>query len=257
MSSDRNAEALPDREWQVETVRLTGLLPIEDTEAAKSWAEVVGEEPDVTLTHKGIEQRAEGPFYDRKLALRVRPGRVDWVLTTADSGVPDEGGVGTAGKFAECLEIMDEVAGNWWGSEGCPSFQRLALGAVLLFPVADRELGYRVLSTYLPSVKLDAENSRDFSYQINKPRIFRALDIEVLINRLSKWSVAAFQVGAFVVTGGREKMIKGPSMYACRLELDINTDAEFDGELDVLKMRLIFEQLASCAREISEGGETP
>jgi len=127
---------------------------------------------------------------------------------------------------------------------GCPPLQRLAFGAVLTRPVDDLLTGYRQISDYLPFVQLDPESSSDFSYQINRPRNSTVIS-GLRINRFSRWSVARVFASTF------------DTQIGCRVELDINTAQEFQGELPQEKLPVIIQELVDLGKEIAENGDIP
>jgi hypothetical protein len=49
----------------------------------------------------------------------------------------------------------------------------------------------------------------------------------------------------------------GPRHYACRLELDINTVPEFQGQFERERLAPIFQELVDFAVEISNHGDVP
>jgi hypothetical protein len=49
----------------------------------------------------------------------------------------------------------------------------------------------------------------------------------------------------------------GPLYFACRLELDINTVPEFQGEFERGELSSIFQELVDFAVEIADRGDIP
>lgn len=245
--------------WEAERLRATTfILPGAEVAGMPSWwAKVVGEEPEQALTRPRAGQIQQmGVFEGKRLALVAQPGRVDWNLL-ATMGSPDESveGLLTLGHFSDTLEAFLKVVRRWL--DVCPPVTRLAFGAVLVRPVADRQSGYTELSQSLPKFALDPTNSSDFLYQINRPRMSKS-GIELKLNRLTKWSVmqAAFievAVGADVGA----TLASGPRQFACRLELDINTAAESIVAIPKDKIRSVFEELVGLGREIADHGDIP
>ena len=79
------------------------------------------------------------------------------------------------------------TAGCRWLAVGSPSINRLAVGAVLLMPVADSRAAYQKLNGLLTAVRVDPDHSLDFFYQINWPRASMVVS-ELRLNRLTRWS---------------------------------------------------------------------
>jgi hypothetical protein len=140
--------------------------------------------------------------------------------------------------------------------EPFPVLQRLAFGPSLFQPVSDRKEGYRKLSTYLDVLK-DPENSSDFFYQINRPRTSEIIPGGIIINRLSKWSVAAYEFVAVQIKPDLKAMPVASMRHAIRLELDINTSQDIKTPFNRDNLQYIFDKLVDYAVEISEKGDVP
>ncbi len=244
------------RELQAESVRLTAFLsPSVRVSEPTWWADLVGCQPDTRTSRpsRGELQEA-GPLGDRTLLLSMQPGRVDWVLTPRqEEGVLPQ--TKWIGLFPESLEAFDPLMTSWLGN--CPRLVRLAFGAIVAEPVPDRVAGYRKLAEYLPAVHLDPERSYDFLYQINRPRDSSIVET-LKINRLCKWSVTRFV--PFMLTIASHAIQPIPiraEEYVCRIELDINTAAEFVGELPSQTLPQLFEELRRLAIEIATRGDIP
>lgn len=244
--------------WQAQILRLTAFpSPAAQVTEPSWWTDLVGQPPETrTLQPKRGGQHEEGRFEGRKLVLRVEPTRIDWLFTPIDDG--EEGEIfSTIGTFPESLTAFLRLMFHWFEIETCPLVQRLAFGAILLQPVEDRQAGYRLVSTYLPSVQLDAEGSSDFLYQINRPRNSDSGITALRVNRLSKWSVAARRRAEFSLGPGGVGYFPGQEHFACCLELDINTVADFQGELHREQLPRIFEELVELGKEIAAEGDIP
>ncbi|MDQ7034545.1 MAG: hypothetical protein Q9P01_06835 [Anaerolineae bacterium] len=115
------------------------------------------------------------------------------------------------------------------------------------------EAGYEKLTELLP-FKIDAENSSDFFYQINRRRNSNTIS-NLELNRLSKWSVLKLQTALIRTDIAANQLITLPEAYACRLELDINTIQNFEGELDQDKLSDLFYELINLGKEIATKGD--
>lgn len=258
MSDEVAAEAVRGLEWEVESLRLTALFPSGDLPNARElWTRVAAEEPEMSSEHKSGQTGAEGSFRNQKLSLTMPPGRVDWVYSLSPAETAERA-IATACRLSDVEDIINQIVSKWTGSEDCPSFQRIALGLVLLCPTDSKESGYREIAEYLPAVDIDPDNSSDFSYQINRPRPCESLGA-LSINRLSKWSVAVFQTTTLALdrSGARSQGLPSHRTCACRLELDINTDNDFTGVLEPKQIEAIFGVLHKLAVELSQDGDRP
>jgi hypothetical protein len=131
----------------------------------------------------------------------------------------------------------------------------------MLQRVDSHTAGYQLVAKYLPSVDVDPETS-DFLFQLNRPRKSTTLS-GLKINRLAKWSVAKIQgvhlqmQGASAESGNLITGVKTSELFACRLELDINTDAGWKDTLPAESATSILGELVGLAIEIASKGDHP
>jgi hypothetical protein len=135
-----------------------------------------------------------------------------------------------------------------------PAAARIAFGAVLTLPVQSREEGYQTLLS-LTRLKEDILQAADLVFQINRPRASTTGISDLKINRLSIWTVAKLQKIQLQRAVNRSTASKAE--FACRLQLDINTDQEFLGELKPDQMGIVYKELVELASEISIKGDCP
>jgi hypothetical protein len=247
----------PFDEWQVLHTRLTVFPMLDATSRSQEWwQEVTGAEPDETVTRKG-SGTVKGAFGPDTLVLNMDPERIDWVLQPSEeavralAGVPDFVILGPA---SEIIERFSAIATKWLALPDVPLIARMAFGAVLIHPEADRQSAYRLLPEYLP-VKVDPESS-DFLFQINPPVVPSATGVDgLLINRLSKWGVARQTVSGFNVAGSK---IPIPASEACALSvtLDINTSPAFSGPVPQDRLLAVYRELVSAGQHVAETGVT-
>jgi hypothetical protein len=166
----------------------------------------------------------------------------------------EEGEV-TIGSFQDCLDSFLELMTRWFKIS--PSLRRLAFGVILALPVDDRKSGYELIANYLPNVKLDPVGSSDFLYQINRLRNSELVsDLE--INRLSKWSVVKQGLARVdLLPEARVSLFPSSDTFSCRLELDINTSADYKSDLPADKLTSVFLELVDLAKEIAVRGDIP
>jgi hypothetical protein len=199
----------------------------------------------------------QGTFEGGELTLRLQPGRIDWLLGSAAS-IEQQAAqlISSVGRFDEVRSRFSGLIERWLPMS--PSLSRIAFGGVVLLPAPDRVTGYRMLAPYLPSVKLDPEGSSELLYRINRPRMSHAIK-DLRLNRLSTWAVGAFQITAFSITGtGKQATVTaGERVFACRIELDINTVAEYPGEFIPEHSQQTFNELVQLGVEIIEKGDVP
>jgi hypothetical protein len=188
-------------------------------------------------------------------------GRIDWLFTKPRSDIPSQEPFQTLGPLSEMLDPFVQLMSRWLGLDTCPSLQRIAFGASLLYPVDSKLAGYQQLSVYLPNVVLDVAGSSDFLYQINRQRDWPLEDGGPKINRLSKWSVVATQFVNFHLPLQPQTVepstVWGQMSCACCLEIDINTAPESTQPLPQDKLGQLFQQLTSLGIEIVREGDIP
>lgn len=232
--------------WQVESLRITAFLvsPV-DIENINWWEEVVNSKPELDQINRKVGQRVqEGGYSNGVLGLSISPQRVDWrfvPLSSPDSIFPRLGGV--EDKFPEFIGSML----SW--IENCNGINRLAFGVVVIDDKDDHSACYQFLNELLPEVQVN-ENTYDFLYQINRPRIINVSDIKnIKINRLSKWNA---------LKGGRadrDSNDEEKKFYVARLELDINTDADQKSVLPIQSLPELINLFAAFAQEIIVDGD--
>lgn len=237
--------------WQAESLRLTVFRPPTAVapESRDWWKGVVGSEPENRVESPRLNvTREDGLFLGGRLSLNVSAARIDWVIAAESN--PEEVSTGL-GPVEEGVERFTKALNEWLKS--ARPVQRLAVGVVASLGVPDRLSGYRTIQGFLQDVKLDAEHTSDFLYQINRPRQSKVIPA-LKINRLSKWSVSSSRTVQWIVGAAPQASLAGPEVFACRLELDINTAAEHEGELPTLD---VLPELARLALEISDRGDIP
>jgi len=242
----------------VEVLRLTVFAhPDERVAEPNWWSDLMGVEPEQRTSKPGRgEFQDAGPMGDAMLSLSVQPGRADWFLTPGQfvPGTELVAEIRSVGVFPDKFGEFVGLMSRWLPS--APRVVRLAFGAVVFVPTESKESGYRMLSGYLPSVKIDPVGSEDLLYQINRPR--NSVSITGLrMNRLSKWSVAYFQrfrVGIPVPSQGIQGQL-GDRVHACRIELDMSTSTDMSDALPADHLNEIFRELVNLASEIAQKGD--
>jgi len=243
MTDTKNKVAIS--EWQVINLRLTAFyddtMPLQSKQ--NEWfKEVTGEDAETTITRRDLFQQ-EGNFGDGRLILGMpamaTPQRVDWFYVSPTGlGSPFDNLENAISKF---VPIMTQWLESSFGT------MRIGFGSVLLLPAKDKESAYKQLAVYLPAVKLEPDSS-DFLYHINRPRRSKSPVEGLDINRLSKWMVSlSSEIG--LPTGSVRKN------FSCLLETDMNTSAQYQGNLPKNHCAAILNELVAMAQEIVEKGD--
>jgi hypothetical protein len=239
-------------DWRVTNARLSVFVVPDTIVPPTLWKDLVGEEPESSTVQRTMSTKVEtGPFAEGKLRLIVQPMRIDWVHEPAD--IETEWGVeNVLGPFPSACEPLLHLGRRWAKSDLFPSIQRIALGLVLIFPTRDRATGYRGLDQFIDGVP-NAPDAADFLYQVNRPRPSRAGIDGLRVNRLSKWSVGAYKTVVINPAVNPNPMLS-KLRHHVRLELDLNTDADFPGTIARQNVESVIDDLFSGAKEIATHG---
>lgn len=248
---DRLLALLPT--WQAETVRAT-LFPAADAQLTGDtwWRDVLGTEPETRTTKPGrLERREEGPLGENRLVLTVNPlGVIQWQITPPPTTeMPEE--MPVVGNVTALLDPFLDLVDRWFPRG--PRLTRLALGVTGILPVGSHEEAYRTLGLYLRHyVRVDPASS-DFIYRINRRRPSRTDRAGLKINRLCSWSALRMALLGPIPTA----LVTRRERFACRVELDINTAAEFQGLFEPEECGQTFRELRELGVEILAKGDTP
>jgi len=218
------------------------------------WTPVVGELPEQRVDQPRTGEKQEiAEYKNGQLILQTQPIRINWLYQVNDDPLQEAAAISTLGIFSDALADFHELMNKWFLLDSSPAVSRLAFGAILLQPIGDIRKGYETLSSYLPFLSLDPINSSDFLYQINRRRETTTQIPNLKINRLTKWSVLRTQL----TVSALRTAARVSEAFACRLELDINTAPEFEGEFRKEQLVEIFDELVKLGVEIAEKGDIP
>lgn len=241
-------------DWQVDHFRVVCFGP---STPADVWERTHPAAPaEIDSRDARIGKRERGVAKDNNwLAVVSLPGRTDLVLGTAPQN--PQRAMDGIGSYVERLEDVKGLARAFVGAFTESPVVRIAFAGVFRLPVADHATGYQQLSDYLPAVQIDAANSFDFLYRINRPRSATLSDKSTLrINRLSQWSVAKQVEATFNVgPAGLIHIPGGAERFSCQLMVDINTDGERVDRIPIEELGPLLESLIACATEITEQGD--
>jgi len=194
----------------------------------------------------------EGPFLDGVLTIRVQANRIDWSHDTIIDPEKRLQGMPALGSFPTVRDEFLAKVLRWLPS--APACHRAAFGGRLLLPVPSREVGYRLLASYLPFAP-DPEGSTDLRYQINRQRRSR-VQPGLLIHRLQTWSVSSVHV-VNVPPGERLRLPGVAETFSISLEPDVNTDAEFFDRLPADRIADLVKELVQFTTELAIEGDCP
>jgi hypothetical protein len=250
MRTDPSARRAQLDAWQTENLRVTAFVDGKSDISKNRWLEdLLGDDVVRIQDNRTSGVRVEVvSFAHGKIALQTMPsmGAIHWTFVDTDDATPESPRM----NFVDSLEPFSELMQRWFHL--CSGVHRLAFGCVLRLPVPDRETGYRKMSDYM-TFNLD-DGSFDFSYQINRPRLFSGIEPAVepiRINRLARWSVGM----TFVVGITPARNLPSPISSYCRLELDLNTPPESQDVLSSTSLCSIYDELVRLGSELVREGD--
>lgn len=245
--------------WEVEQLRFT-IFPTQPIVEKKSfwWEELFEILPEkVTILPKNQVYQEEGVIENYKIILITGTSNVHLTLNHPNLTIGFPNKFLTIGKFAKVASEFENMILKWMDLESFPLINRIAFGSVLLNPVKNKKEGYKKLSDFIPALDIDVDNSSDLFYQINRLRKSETKEKDLIINRLSKWSVMKLLLGNTPVLQSSNDIVKIISNYSCRLELDINTVPNRQKAISRRLLPKILEELLKLGKEISIEGDIP
>jgi hypothetical protein len=248
--------------WRCESLRLTAIWADgRDASALLTWEEVVGSPPDQRENHPKLRSTREvGSINENSfnLDMRATPGRVDWFVTPIRPTSPNEE-VSPFRSLPVVSDALDAFAYMIFEkSVNAYDAVRFALGVAAVRPTASVRASYEDLARLLPDIKVPLEGASELFFQINRPRKSK-LAAGHELNRLSRWmSVASGQVIFPQITLAYPPIqIRGDSIFATRVELDISTGAERQMTIPQDERRLLLNEMLDFAKESLESGDRP
>jgi hypothetical protein len=246
--------------WRAESIRITAFQELAAFDVSRNfWNELGIGEPDSEEKKRG-RVTSQGKAADHWLTISSGAGRIDWVYLPNPEGEETLDAVPfrDVGAFAEAAQQLRVLMGPWISAK-CPPLLRFAVAPSLRIPVKDRDEGYHLLRKFVSWAAIDPATVSDFALHIN--RFCKSSAVEGLrVNRLAQWMVQAKHaiIGQMVV-GAREMIPfrKEEPFFACGLNLDINSDADFDGKLQPDQLGKLFDEFMRFAAEIAEKGDVP
>jgi hypothetical protein len=241
--------------WSIELLRLTSYpSPDAIVKDPDWWNILVGELPEKRISQPKIGGVTEsGPYKNGVLSLDMNPSKLHWTYKPVQSeGDPFP----IFEDYQATLESFSELMKKWFELSDCPITRRLAFGAQFSLEVGSKIDGYKYLDKYLHAVKIDPDGSSDLFYQINRPRLIDFNETKISINRLAKWLILGVQIIRMEFPKGSQTRI-GEKVHFCRVEVDINTDKDFEGTFSNQEQKQLWNILQENGIEITEKGDIP
>ena len=253
----------PASEWKAEHARFTLIYAQSEPNLQKKrevLQTITSKEPFEQVFRHGTYTEG-GEWHGGTLRIASLTGRMDFVYNPnekVESGSATvKANVREMASFSKVFDPLQEAMQKWLEVDEGP-VQRLAFGATIFLPVNDRLEGYQKIAGYLRDLKIDAENSRDLLYRINRPRTVNIDGDLFFVNRLSTWSVGIRRAFTFTVsTSGANPMGSTPSESMLMIEMDLSTDANREGLFKAEESNELLKIFVGLAVEICENGDVP
>ena len=241
-------------DWKTEGLRFSAFViePIR-LEDISLWEPLIGHPPAERLTRPSQQLfKEEGPLGDAWLSVEARANRIDWRLGHNPKNVSLT--LPVVGPYNELQQRFQELMNQW--ATFCPRTNRLAYGAVLLLRAKTLFEVCSAITDLLPKVEIDPNNTADFQYRINRRRQSQSIEGGTRINRLATWSAGEIARIDVDLSSSKTPRIQNFSDGAfCRLELDINTVPELEGEIGMDIVANVIEELMRFGSEIVLEGD--
>jgi len=233
--------------WLAQTLRASFFLAQPLTASASVWRALTGKEPeaDENRPRQGSRQQS-GEWDGVSLVVNVSDPRIDIlitpILTASIEGL-------AIGSFPEQSSKFVGLVSKWLQNADIQCI-RIAIGALLWMPTASLEEAYQRLDKLVPSVSYDAENAREVTYRVNRPRKSSVNGMRV--NRITTWSSITLQ-RSFAAAEG-QPFQKTDQNYVS-LECDHNTEQSRTDILPAPERVPLLQELFDLVGENARKGE--
>jgi hypothetical protein len=240
-------------DWGVASIRLSVFSAVGTLNAETIFKEFFGIEPDTATTQKSaflteLAATHQGLVYQVSVAGPKIDVKVSAPLdTTSAKPLPILEQAETLRSLFErkSPDLLARVS----------NVQRFAVGEHFLIPTSSRVAAYKILGSCLPSVDVDAENSSDFLYRINRPREIELGGKKILVNRLSQWGCLVFNV--IVTSAEVSKTANIGDTVSLLTDVNSAQGVDIGTILDTRQQSQLITILFALSREISEKGDLP
>jgi hypothetical protein len=238
--------------WATENLRVSlfSNAPVQMNDA--DWSALTGQAEAEARQAIPAGRVFSGRFEGAQLSMAAAATRADVILSSVLEPVA-EPGLPSIGPWGVMCEKFVDFTSAWIADRKLPVL-RIAFGAVLLFPVANRREAYGHLKDLLASVSINPDEMRDLVFRINWPTTSAVLK-GLSINRITNWS--ALQLRTVQLTDPQTPATIQDT-HALRLEIDHSTDEKrfqpFDGTHLVVNL---YKELVELAAQNAARGEKP
>jgi hypothetical protein len=240
--------------WDIDLLRFSAFPPPSVAFAISPlWERVVGQAPAEVQERPQQGLRNEiGPFGQDTLVITQTLVRFDIIFGMSAEKAASLKDLISLGPYEEREKPFSTVVRKWL--EIAPTVGRIAFAPNLIHGVSTQQEGYELLKQILPALPIDAKNSRDLFWQINRPRTSKVLK-EVTINRLAKWQMLRREQIQVIPERGGMYTGGGQATYALKLDLDIYTEPFTPIPSESLQS--LYSELVTAADELMKAGDVP
>ena len=229
-------------DWRVEQLRMTAYpATVAPLALVRDWWNMVTETVPTRVLENppGGSVQLFGDYKGAPLLMTGTSGQLDIVRPFHLPQMhPD-----TLPSLPDALAPFVDLEARWFKLAARPSVKRLALGVIALKTFTEIEACRDALDDLLPAIDMQMAETRDFLYGSNRRRPSQVVS-GLAVNRIAKWSINLFR-----------DVSTGDPVYAARLEMDLNSDAEHDVDLD--RPTILFGELVDCATQLAREGDQP
>jgi hypothetical protein len=234
--------------WASESCRVSLFSGDAIASVEEVFSEITGETPITFAADRQIGQStATGPWKTGILQVVAYPGRIDFIYgpqVTASPGI-----ILLDGAAIECYEdIVGSV--NTWVAHQKFSITRVAIGGRCIMTASSVEDAYQLLASQVKLVRFDYPNIKEVGFRANFP-IKSTVIPDLLLNRLSNWSVITLHAGVFNPTGQVNSLSLS---HHCVCDIDFNSDAENNSALQLRDVKKLLEEINKHIKNVLDRG---
>jgi hypothetical protein len=217
------------------------------------WEQLTGSQGE--SIRKLAERVDTGVVDGRSLSLIIDQLRITWSADPylAPDTLPTEPPM--LGALTDECDWFAHLIDRWLPN--CPKVRRLAFFGRFFQRTDSRGDSYRLLERYLPGIRVDLTGT-DFLYRLNRKRPAKTKISGLQLNRICTWCGAKLAMGGTAQALGDPRSVQTFSfgeMFGSVIEVDVNTAAEFSGDLSHDLLTTLFHELKDMAIDAAARGD--
>jgi hypothetical protein len=242
-------------EWLAEHLRVSLFSSAAVQITEEDWRAVTGQSEAETRQAIVGGRVFSGRYDSGVLNLSGANSRIDIVLAPlVATDLAAEPQFPSVGPWEVMHEKFLKFTHTWIESTKFPII-RIAFGAVLNHPTAERNAAYDLLKGMVTTVRVDPDRMRELSYRVNW-RTESSVVRGMTINRITNWSAVLIVVSHIPLQPPPSVAPSSiPSLHGARLEIDNSTDAARTEPFQPKQLIPILKELISYASETAQKGD--